>query len=78
MYNVTETSGSVGPIKCSADCKPECTMTWSGSNIPTGTTSTLNIKNIERNQTGSYQCTGTNSIGSPKSVTVFVNVYCEY
>ena len=47
-------------------------------NIPTGTTSVLNLQNINRNQAGSYQCTTSNDVSSKTSVVVNVVVQCKY
>lgn len=77
-YTVTETTGRVGPITCSADCKPKCTTRWSGPNLSVSTTSVLYLENINRNQTGNYQCSCANIVGSLASVTISVFVYCEY
>ena len=52
-------------------------MTWSGPNRPTGTTSVLNLQNINRNQTGDYQCTASNNVSSKTSVVVNVDVQCK-
>jgi hypothetical protein len=32
---------NLNQIQCIADCLPVCTMTWSGPNLPAGTTSVL-------------------------------------
>lgn len=77
-FTVTELIGTVGPTSCTADCKPDCTMTWSGPNLSGSTTSVLNLKNIDRTHAGKYQCTASNSVGSMKSVTVTVIVNCKY
>jgi hypothetical protein len=53
-------------------------MTWSGPNLPAGTASVLNIQNINRNQTGDYQCTASNDVSSKTSVVVNVVVKCKY
>ena len=53
-------------------------MIWSGPNIPDGTTSALNLQNINRNQAGSYQCTTSDDISSRTSVVVNVVVKCKY
>ena len=53
-------------------------MTWSGPNLPAGTTSVLNLQNINRNQTGNYQCTASNDVSSKTSVVVNVIVQCKY
>ncbi|XP_063442082.1 hemicentin-1-like [Mytilus trossulus] len=74
VYTVQETTDSIGPINCTADCIPECTMTWNGPNIPDGTTSVLNLQNIDRNQAGDYRCMATNIIGSEMSVIVNIKV----
>ena len=76
-YTLKETE-SLNQIHCTADCIPLCTMTWSGPNLPAGTTSVLNLQNINRNQTGNYQCTASNEVSSKTSVVVNVVVQCEY
>ena len=76
-YTLNETE-NLNQIQCTADCKPVCTMTWSGPNLPTGTTSVLNLHNINRNQTGNYQCTASNYVSSKISVVVNVVVQCKY
>jgi hypothetical protein len=76
-YTLKETE-NLNQIQCTADCKPVCTMTWSGPNLPSDTTSVLNLQNINRNQTGNYQCTTSNAISSKTSVVVNVVVHCKY
>jgi hypothetical protein len=61
----------------SSDCIPVCTMTWSGPNLPSGTTSVLNLQSINRNQAGNYQCTASNDVSSNTSVVVNVVVQWE-
>lgn len=78
MYTVIESSGSIGPITCSAECKPDCTMTWSGPNVPIATTSVLHITNVKRNQAGNYQCSGENTVGRLTSVNINISVHCKY
>ena len=65
-------------IQCTADCKPNCTMPWSGHNLPAGTTSVLNLQNISRNQAENYHCTASNDISSKASVVVNVVLQCKY
>ena len=65
-------------IQCTAECIPDCTITWSGPNLPVGTTSVLNLQKITRNQTGNYQCTASNDVSSKPSVVVNVFVQCKY
>ena len=76
-YKLNETK-NLKQIQCIANCKPICTMTWNGPNIPAGTTSVLNLQNINRNQTGNYQCTASNVVSSKTSVVVNVVVQCKY
>ena len=75
-YTLTETE-HLNQIQCTADCIPVCTMTWSGPNLPAGTTSVLKLQNINRNQAGNYQCTASNDIGSLMSVIVTIIVNCK-
>ena len=76
-YTLKETE-ILNQIQCIADCIPVCTMTWSGPNLPAGTTYPLNIHNINRNQAGNYQCTASNDVSSKTSVVVNVVVHCKY
>ena len=76
-YTVTET-GSVNQITCTADCNPSCTTTWTGPNLPAGSTSILNLNNIDRSQAGAYNCTAANEISSLTFIKVNVIVNCKY
>jgi hypothetical protein len=76
-YTVTET-GSVNQITCTADCNPSCMTTWTGPNLPFGSTSILNLTNIDRNQAGVYNCTAVNEISSLTLINVNVIVNCKY
>jgi hypothetical protein len=76
-YTLKETE-NLNQIQCTADCIPVCTITWHGPNLPAGTTSLLNIQNINRNQAGNYQCTASNDVSSNTSVVVNVVVQCKY
>ena len=76
-YTLKETE-TLNQIQCTADCIPVCTMTWSGPNLPAGSTSVLNIQNINRNQTGNYQCTSSNDVSSKTSVVVNTVVQCKF
>jgi hypothetical protein len=69
---------NLNQIMCTADCIPTCTMTWSGPNLPAGTTSVLNLQNINGKQTGNYQCTASNDVSSKTSVVVNVFVQCKF
>ena len=76
-YTLKETE-NLHQIQCTADCIPVCTMAWSGPHLPAGTTSVLNLQNINRNQAGNYHCTATNAISSKTSVVVNAVVHCKY
>ena len=76
-YTLKETE-NLNQIQCIADCIPVCTVIWNGPNLPAGTTSVLNLQNINRNQTGNYQCTASNDVSSKTSVVVNVVVQCKY
>ena len=76
-YTIKETD-NLNQIQCAADCIPICTMTWSGPNLPVGTTSVLSLQNINRNQAGNFQCTASNDVSSKTSVVVTVVVQCKY
>ena len=76
-YTVTET-GSINQITCTADCSPSCTTTWTGPNLPAGSTSILHLQNIDRNQAGAYNCTAVNEISSLTLKKVNVIVNCKY
>jgi hypothetical protein len=76
-YTLKETEKLI-KIQCTADCNSNCTMTWSGPNLSADTTSVLNLQNINRNQTGGYQCTASNDVSSKTSVVVNVVVQCKY
>ena len=76
-YTLNETA-NLNQIQCTADCIPVCTVTWSGPNLPVGTTSVLNLQNINRNQAGNYQCTASNDVSSNTYVVVNVVVQCKY
>jgi hypothetical protein len=77
-YTRNETLDRVAPINCTANCKPACTSTWNGPNLPSGTTSVLSLANINRTQAGNYQCTVSNNVSSLISATVYVVVNCKY
>jgi len=76
-YTVTETD-SVNQITCTADCNPNCTTTWTGPNLPAGSTSILNLTHIDRSQAGVYNCTAVNEISSLTMIKVTVIVNCKY
>ena len=76
MYTVTE-GDTIPSISCTASCGPRCTSMWTGPNVPDGTTNDLYLQNINRNQTGTFNCTATNEVGSKVSLIVEVDVQCK-
>jgi hypothetical protein len=76
-YTATE-PGRVNQITCTAECNPCCTTTWSGPNLPAGSTSILNLNSIDRNQAGAYNCTAVNESSSLTLIKVNVIVNCKY
>jgi hypothetical protein len=77
FYTLKETD-NLNQIQCAADCIPVCSMTWSGNNLPAGTISVLILHNINRSQTGNYQCTASNDVSSKTSVVMNIVVQCKY
>ena len=76
-YTRNETLESLGPINCTANCKPACTSTWNEPILTPGTTSVLSLANITRNQAGDYQCTASNDVSSLVSASIYVVVNCK-
>jgi hypothetical protein len=75
-YTVTE-GDTIPYISCTASCRPQCNFMWTGPNVPDGTTNDLYLQNINRNQTGTFNCTATNEVGSKVSSNVEVYVQCK-
>lgn len=76
-YELNEDS-DVSDITCTADCQPDCSLIWI---TPTGqvmSTEILSLKNIQRNQTGTYQCNASNAVGNIVSAVVTISVLCTY
>ena len=73
--NVTE--GSSILLICKATGGPPPNITWtamSSGEIYNG--DKLEIKTVQRNNTGDYQCSASNGISGPVKDTAFLNVYC--
>jgi hypothetical protein len=77
MYNVTE-GDNMTSISCNASCRPQCTVMWTGPNVPNDTTNDLHLQNINRNQTGTFYCIATNEVGNKTSSNVVVDVQCKF
>ena len=76
MYTVTE-GDNMPYINCTASCRPQCTFMWTGPNVPDDTTNNLYLRNINRNQKGTFNCTATNEVGSKMLSNVVVYVRCK-
>ncbi|CAC5360970.1 unnamed protein product [Mytilus coruscus] len=74
LYTVTH-GENVAPINCTSKCRPECTYIWSGPHVPSDTTNVLSLESIKKNQSGDFNCTATNVVGSMHSS---VNVIVQY
>ncbi|XP_060565811.1 cell adhesion molecule 3-like [Ruditapes philippinarum] len=74
------TEGEIMSIKCTADCNPGCTYTW--TNVTSGevinsTDETLYIESVDKYMTGDYQCKAENTAPSysiSADVIVSVNI----
>ena len=90
--NITEISseqtvheGDDLQLTCKAFGKPEPNITWTkektGNQGNTGVQqgkNVLTIKEISRNDSGTFHCKAYNGFGEADSETVHVNVTCEY
>lgn len=72
-------------LTCKASGEPEPYITWTkektGNQGDTGLQqgrNVLTIKEISRNDSGTFNCTAYNGFGEADSRTVYVNVTCEY
>ena len=77
--------GSNLQLTCEASGKPEPNITWTkektGNQGNTGLLQegkVLTIKEISRNDSGTFNCAAYNGFGEADSQTVHVNVTCEY
>ena len=75
-YTVTE-GDTMPSIRCTASCRPQCTLMWTGPNFHDGSTNDLYLQNIKSNQKGTFYCTATNEVGSKVSSSVVVDVRCK-
>ncbi|XP_078379831.1 hemicentin-2-like isoform X2 [Oculina patagonica] len=74
VMNVTE--GSPVLLTCKATGSPPPNITWtsmSSGEIYNG--GKLEIKSVQRNDTGDYQCSASNGMSNPVKDTAFLNVY---
>ncbi|VDH93021.1 Hypothetical predicted protein [Mytilus galloprovincialis] len=64
----------VPDITCTADCQPDCTLTWIKQTGQVISTEILSLKEIQRNQAGTYQCNASNDFGNMVSTDVTISV----
>ena len=85
--SVTITEGSkLGPIVCSVECHPNCNYVWrhkktGGSSFSDiGSSQSLEIYNITREQSGKYRCrvNHPNDTSRFNRTDVVVTVHCKY
>jgi len=75
--SVTITEGSkLGPIVCSAECHPNCNYVWqhrrTGDSVfAKGSSQSLEIYNITREQSGKYRC----RVNHPNDTSKFNRTY---
>ncbi|XP_076109577.1 peroxidasin homolog [Mytilus galloprovincialis] len=72
-YTFDENS-DVPDITCTADCQPDCTLTWIKQTGQVISTEILSLKETQRNQAGTYQCNASNDFGNMVSTDVTISV----
>ncbi|KAJ8321233.1 hypothetical protein KUTeg_001216 [Tegillarca granosa] len=73
-YIVNETY-QIGPIKCSATCKPPCNYKWIIPNQDVIEGDTLMINSTQRTQSGTYKCQAYNTVGTQNSSDISIIVH---
>lgn len=79
-YRVIE--GETTSLECIVSAaNPNTSISWiwlnaNGNILHTGQTYIMRM--IQRNQSGSYNCSAKNSVGMSVGVTIFVDVQCKY
>lgn len=65
-------------VRCTADCVPDCNITWTKNvqPVPTSSPGLLLLTNAKRTQAGVYQCNAKNSLGV--NVTQQLSVSVDY
>lgn len=76
VMNVTE--GSPVLFICNATGSPLPKITWTAmSSGEIYNRSQLEIRTVQRNDTGNYQCSASNGLSSPVKDIAFLNVNCK-
>ena len=63
-------------LNCSANGKPEPTITW--TRLSDNTIVTMPLKITGRKDAGDYRCTADNGVGNPLTEDVSIIVLCEF
>ena len=85
--NVTATEGNIATLYCNATGNPPPLISWNKDGFPIGNNSRisfsagqkqLKITNVNRRDSGDYQCAAINDIGNDTSTAATLNVQCKY
>ena len=87
--NKTRIEGVDVTFSCNATGNPKPTISWSRSGSPVHTSNNsrfsfsegkkeLTITNVNRTDSGKYQCVASNSLGNDTSDAATLNVQCKY
>ncbi|XP_052062010.1 nephrin-like [Mytilus californianus] len=72
-YTLNEDS-HVPDITCTADCQPDCNLMWIRPNGQVDSNNILSLKEIQKNQAGTYQCNASNVVSNMVSADVTISV----
>ena len=84
----TTTEGNGVTLSCNATGNPKPTMSWTRNGSPVDTTNNsgfsfsegkkqLTITNVNRTDSGEYQCVASNKLGNDKSNVATLDVQCK-
>ena len=85
--NVTATEGNIATLYCNATGNPPPLISWNKDGFPIGNNSRisfpagkkqLTITNVNRRDSGDYQCAAMNDIGNDTSTAATLSVQCKY
>ena len=76
--NKTVKEGSLVKITCKATGNPPPNVTWSKDGQTVGKNRDLEIQEVNRNDSGMYECQVNNGVGLVKTASALVTVQCKY
>ena len=87
--SVAKTEGDNLTLSCNATANPLPTISWTRGGSPVNTTNNsrisfsednkqLTITNVNRTDSGEYQCVANNSLGNDTSNVATLDVQCKY